>query len=187
MSGLPQGRAGQAAALGIVAVLALAIHLAILSPVLAFYAGNEAMLAQRGEVLRRYESAVRDLPRLRASAQHAAETPQTGALLLAGDSDALAGAELQTALKQLAEQQGARMASAASLPAQDEGAFRRVGVRIALTGDLPVLTSLLRSMREAQPALVVGHFELRSDGGADGEEANPTLIAALDVFGYRAK
>jgi general secretion pathway protein M len=186
MSTLPDGRRGKALALGLLALLALAFHLAILSPVLAVYEERAERLEQRRELARRYENAAKDLPRLRASAEEGGEASPDEDLLLTGSSDAIAAAMLQSQLKELVEEEGATLASAAMLPAADAGAFRRVGVRVAFAGDLTLLTSVLRNLDEERPVLATGNFELRA-GNAEDSDDNPTLTVALDVFGYRAK
>ena len=65
-----------------------------------------------------------EIPALRAAA--AARGPDQGgaALLLQGDSDAIAGANLQSALQDLAAQSGTGLDSAALLPAQARAVAR---------------------------------------------------------------
>jgi Tfp pilus assembly protein PilO len=187
MNGLPEGKAGKATALAILALLIAAFYFAILSPVLAFYESNAQTLEQRRELARRYESAANDLPRLRALAKQRGAKEQSGDLLLTGASDAVAAAALQSSLKDMVEGEGAKITSAAMIPPEDEGPFRRVGVRIAFSGDLQLLTSVLLEIEAAHPVLSVGNLDLRVTGDSKGDDENPDLAIALDVSGYRAR
>ncbi|HXJ01739.1 MAG TPA: type II secretion system protein GspM [Micropepsaceae bacterium] len=187
MTGLPEGNAGKAAALAILVIVVAAVYFAILSPVLAFYDSNAERLEQRRELVRRDRNAVNDLPRLRALAKQRGKNPPGADLLLAGASDAIAAAALQSSLKDMVEEEGAKITSAATLPPESDGAFRRVGVRVAFAGDLQLLTTVLLGIEAAHPVLSVGNLELHTAGESEGGDENPNLSIALDVFGYRAK
>ena len=186
MTGLPEGNAGKAAALAILALVVAAIYFAILSPVLAFYDSNAERLEQRRELARRDQNAANDLPRLRALAKQRGNSTQN-VNLLTGASDAIAAAALQSSLKDMFEDEGAKFTSAATMPSETEGAFRRVGVRIAFSGDLQLLTTVLLGIEAAHPVLAVGNLELHVAADSESEGENPSLAIALDVFGYRVK
>jgi hypothetical protein len=187
MSALPEGTTGKVAALTVLVLLIAAFYFAIVSPVLAFYTANAQALDQRRELVRRYQKAVDDLPRLRASAKERGAAPRGSDLLLAGASDAVAAAALQSNLKDMVEGEGAKITSAAMLTPEPAGDLQRVGVRVAFSGDLQLLTTVLLGIEEARPVLSVGNLELRAAGGSQDDDENPTLTIALDVFGYRAR
>lgn len=185
MNALPEGNKGKAAALAILAVVVASLYFAVLSPVLAFYDNNAQRLEERHELLRRYQNAVNDLPRLRSVAKQRTQ-PDNTADLLPGASDSIAAAALQSTLKDLIEDEGAKITSATMLAPAVEDNFRRVGVRIAFSGDLQLLTTVLLGIQVAHPALFVGNLDLRVAGDSDNE-ASPNLTIALDVSGYRAR
>jgi general secretion pathway protein M len=187
VTGLPGGNAGKAAALTILALVAGAIYFAILSPVLAFYDSNAGRLEQRRELVRRAQNAANDLPRLRVLAKQRANSSRNLNLLLVGASDAVASAALQSSLKDMFEDEGAKLTSAATMPPETEGAFRRVGVRITFSGDLQLLTTVLLGIEAAHPVLAVGNLELHIAADSENEDEDPSLAIALDVFGYRVK
>jgi general secretion pathway protein M len=187
VTALPEGNTGKAAALGILVLVIAAIYLAILSPVLAVYDSNAQKLEQRRELVRRDRKAVNDLPRLRALAEERAKGARGDDLLLTGTSDAIAAAALQSNLKDMVEENGAKISSAATLPPETEGAFQRVGVRVAFSGDLQLLTTVLLGIEAAHPVLSVGNLELHVAGDSEEDDENPSLAIGLDVFGYRAK
>jgi len=182
MSGLPEGTRGKALALAIGALLLCVLYVAIVMPLRGFYDTNAQALHDRGEVMKRYERAVQDLPRLRGEAQQRRQQPG-GSLLLTGSSDAVAAADLQSTLKDLVEADGATLESAQTLPAETLGDFRRVGVRLSFSGSLELLTSVLLGVETANPVLSVGGLELHSSD----EETGQDLTIAMDVYGFRSQ
>jgi hypothetical protein len=185
VSGLPEGKAGKGAALALLLLVVATFYFAILSPVLAFYDGNAERLEQRRETVRRYQNAANDLPRLREEAKQRRAQSNRPELLLTGASDAIAAAALQSNLKDIIEGEGAKITSASVLTPDVEDNYRRVGVRIAFSGDLELLTTVLLGIEAAHPALIAGNLDVRVTGNAD--EETPTLAVAMDVFGYRAR
>lgn len=182
----PEGKLGKAAALSILALGAIASHFAILSPVLAFYDSNAQRLEQKRELVRRYENAAGALSELRGLANERQGRVRGQEALLTGSSDAVAAAALQSLLKDMVAAEGVRINSAGTLPPETQGDFRRVGIRIAFSGDLKSLTTVLKGIEGAHPVLAVGDLELNAAGGTE-EDKIPNLAVTLDVFGYRAK
>jgi general secretion pathway protein M len=193
---LPEGMAGQALALALAALGAAIVYLVILSPVLDFYSEREDVLNQRAAMAARYEMLARELPALRAADKKWLDR-SGGELLLDGSSDAIASAALQAAMKSLVEDAGAKLSSSEVLQASTNGNFRRVGVRVAFSGDLKLVTAVLHGVETSRPVLSVGDFSLQAGGNATGggesdDENAPatadgdTLAVTLDVYGFRA-
>jgi len=196
MKRLPEGVAGQALALAIVALGAAVFYFAIISPVLAFYGEREDFLDQRLAMAGRYESLAQQLPALR-TADKKWRDQEGGELLLEGSSDAIASAALQAAMKSLVEEAGAKLSSSEVLQPATDGSFRRVGIRVVFSGDLKLVTAVLRGVETSRPILSVGDFSLRMGGGgaanaadSDDESASTgdggALSVTLDVYGFRA-
>lgn len=189
MNGLPDGNRGKVLAVAILIVALATIYFTVLSPALSFYGANAQALEQRHELLRRYRSGVAELPRLRVQQKQLASAANDRQLLWNGDSDAIAMAALQARLKDIVEGNGAEIVSASALPADTAGLLRRVGVRVAFSGDLESLTTVFLEIHSARPMLSVGNLELRADdkqndSGRGAED--PDLAATLEVFGFRA-
>jgi hypothetical protein len=191
MKQLPEGPQGQALALAVAALAAVVIYLLIISPVLAFYGEREDRLDQHLAMAGRYEVLARELPALRA-ADKKWRDQEGGELLLEGSSDAIASAALQAVMKGLVEDAGAKLSSSEVLQPVASGNFRRVGIRVAFSGDLKLVTAVLRGVETSRPILSVGDFSLRSGAGnAAGDENTATgdggpLSVTLDVYGFRA-
>lgn len=191
MSSLPEGNRGKIAAVAILILAAVSVYFAVLSPVIALSDNSVRTLGQRRELLRRYQRGVDDLPRLRAQQKQRTSGVSDAELFLPGASDAIATAALQASLKDIVESNDAEIASSATLPTDPAGPLRRVGVRIAFSGDLELLTAVLAEIQAARPMLSVSNLELHvtdnpaNDSGV--EEQAPNLAATLDVFAFRTK
>ncbi|HEX2761131.1 MAG TPA: type II secretion system protein GspM [Rhizomicrobium sp.] len=195
MKQLPEGAKGQALALAIAALGAIVLYLLIVSPVLAFYGEGEDLLDQRLAMAGRYEALARELPALRA-ADKKWRDQEGGELLLEGSSDALASAALQATMKSLVEDAGTKLASSEVLQPTSDGNFRRVGIRVVFSGDLKLVTAVLRGVETSRPILSVGNFSLHAGGGPAGAEDTDdesasagdsgALSVTLDVYGFRA-
>jgi general secretion pathway protein M len=183
VNSLPEGRKGKVLALSIGVLLLCALHVAVVLPLHRLYAANAQTLTDRIGVLKRYERAAADLPGLRDEAEKGGSQVGQGRLLLAGSSDAVAAADLQSTLKDLVEGGGATLESAQTLPAETIGNFRRVGVRLSFAGNLEVLTAVLLGVEASSPVLSVGSLELHSSDEETGED----LAIAMDVYGFRSQ
>lgn len=181
MTNLPDGLLGKILALGICAMLAAVAYLALIQPLLGLYEDGEQRLQERMELVQRLQGSVRDLPRLRAQAAQWHDKSSNGELLLAGTGDTVAAAALQSALKGLVEDGGASLTSAEVLPPQTQDKFRRIAIRVSFTGDLTLLTSVLRGVETAHPVMFVDNLEIH---GADGGDTD--LAVAFDVYGFRS-
>ena len=180
---LPDGRLGQVSAL-VLTLLSLAIvWLAAIEPVLDFYATRAETLAQQRLLISRMTAVADTLPALQGQEARPDTGPAADALL-AGSSDAVAGARLQERIQGMASQLGVVPTSMEALPAQQDGSYRRIRLRVALSASWPVLTQLLAAISQARPRLLID--------GADFE-ASPMLVhpaglpldATFTVLGFR--
>ena len=203
MKELPEGSQGQALALAIAGLGLVLLYLLIVSPVLAFYSDRADLLERREATASRYEALSHQLASLRVSDKQWRDR-SGGELLLDGSSDAIASAALQTVIKSLVEDAGAKLSSSEILETTAEGGFRRVGIRVVFAGDLKLVTAVLKGVETSRPVLSVGDFSLHGGGGgsaagagaddsadSDEEAAAPAgggdgLSVTLDVYGFRA-
>jgi hypothetical protein len=190
MKTLPEGSAGQALALAILALIAAAFYLLIISPTLALYDDRAERLQQRAAMAERYQNLVRELPSLQIADKQWRDG-SGGELLLDGQSDAVASAALQAQMKSLVEEAGAKLSSAEVIAGRDDGRFRRVGLRVVFSGDFKLVTTVFRGMETARPKLYVGDFDLHAGGASkssdeDSDEDSGALAVTMDIYGFRA-
>ena len=143
LGALPEGRRGQALAVGLLLLCLGLVWIVVAAPLIALHGERAEVIAGRRALAARMAQLAATLPDLRAQAASVQAVGPAQAALLGGATDAVAGATLQQLVLDLAVQAGATPSSTETLAAEQVGAYRRVGVRIALTAPWPVLVRLL--------------------------------------------
>jgi type II secretory pathway component PulM len=182
MATLPTGRNGRilAAALAVLAVFS--VWVALVSPVLDWYGARAARLDDLRARAARERVLIESLPALKKAAEAAVATPTRA--VLSGATDAIAGAALQEQVQTMANQASAQLTSIETLPAEQVAGYRRIGVRLELNAQLPVVVALLKSVEEAQPSMLVDDIHLTAT--PVGMMAKPLpLDASFTVYGFR--
>lgn len=182
---LPTGRRGQALAVALLLVVLAAAWAAVAAPLLEWHADRAGVLQQRTTLARRMAQVAAGLPDLQRQAAAAAASGPVAATLLDGSTDAVAGATLQQLIQDMAGRAGATLSSTEALPAETVAAYRRIGVRVALSAPWGVLVELLRAVEEASPQMLVDDLQIHGTRrfGTSGE---PPLEASFTVLGFRA-
>ena len=188
MSSARDGASSKALALIAGALVLGAVHFAVIAPLFSYYEATAQKLKERQVLVQRHQNAVRNLPRLRAVAEQARRQPPNGDLLLTGSTDAVDAAELQSTLKVLVELEGAKLDSAEMLPPDtEESVLRRVGVRVAFTGNLTLLTTVLEGVEATRPVLSVGNLDVHMAADPDEKDDDRTLAIVMDVYGFHSQ
>jgi len=168
----------------------LLVGTVVVQPLIALHGDMREELTLLNAQRVRFARLEAELPQLRGlvSELRAQKPASDASLLLTDSSDAVASAALQTKIKSLGGSLGAEISSVESLvPQRREGGFRRVGVRVAIKGDLTALTGILSALATARPPLFVDNLEIRN-GGFTGQQTNdpaPVMSVGMEVYGYR--
>jgi general secretion pathway protein M len=188
---LPEGGRGRALAVALLVILAAALWLALISPLIGWYEARSAALAEQRQLLVHMTALANSLPGLRRAATQvtpSADGPASSALV-PGDSDAIAAATLQGAVQDMASGASASLSSIEVLPALQKGAFRRIGLRIHFAGNWPAFIALLKQVDQSSLQLLVDDLQLHvvddeSNGGIAND--NPAIDASFVILAYRA-
>jgi general secretion pathway protein M len=178
----------------------LAIALLVLVPVTIALPAISALLTWWDDVAQRAETASQALVKYGDQAGRVAALKDTlSALeasadddrnLIAGATDALAAAALQTHAKQLVEASGGNIQSLQILPTKMEATLSRIGVRLQFTARSEDLQKIIYSIETTAPLLTVDALEIRQErlsagtSGMDGQHEG-YLIVQLEVSGFR--
>lgn len=182
---LPTGRRGQVLAWALLLLVLAAAWVAVASPLLEWHADRGEALQQRATLARRMAQVAAGLPELQRQAAAAAAAGPVAATLLDGSTDAVAGATLQQLIQDMAGRAGATLSSTETLPAETVAAYRRIGVRVALSAPWGVLVQLLRAVEEASPQMLVDDLQIHGVRRIGGTGDLP-LEASFTVLGFRA-
>jgi general secretion pathway protein M len=181
---LPEGRRGQVVALALLAVVLAVLWTAVAAPLLGWHAERAERLAQRRLMLAHMEQIDAALPALRREAAKSGSNAPPTTALLNGATDAIAGAALQSVVQDMTAAAGATLTSSEALPGEQQGGFRRIGLRVAVRGDWPELIALLRAVDESSLRLLVANLELHAT--TQQQQAGPAPIeASFVVQGFR--
>jgi hypothetical protein len=185
LAALPTGRQGQLLALALLLAALRAIYLFVAAPLLEFYAERAAAVENARMLVPRLKAAADELPGLRSRAAELRATASTHKVTLDGSSDAIASANLQSHIAELAASAGVTIGSTESLPAEVRGGYRRIGLRYALSGPYEVLVKFLAKLEAATPPLVIDNLQIHGVMRRPGTPAASALDAGLDVYGFR--
>jgi hypothetical protein len=182
LPGLPEGRRGQVIAVAAPLCVLLAIIAGILFPAWRWYDRRQQHLAAGQRQIAEILARERELPQLR---QQAAALQASGdtQVLLAGPTDAIAAANLQSDLAALAASAGASLTSTEMLPPRTSGALRQVGISLDVTADWPALTDLLVAIERASPRMRIDALTINSSDAFGPPGA--TLQASFSVLAFR--
>jgi hypothetical protein len=178
----PTGTSGKLIAVLLLLLLLTAAWRLAAAPLIGLYAQHGEEIDDKTLLLARLERLAAQLPALRESSRVRAGPQVT---TLAGASDAIAAANLQTILQDLAGDAGVAVASVEILPAESMGPVRRVGVRLNLSGTNASIVHFIDAAGQASPPLAVNDLELHSkpfQGAGSGAQLN----AALSLYGVRS-
>jgi general secretion pathway protein M len=179
---LPTGRAGQVLALAFGVVLIGLFWLGAIGPARDLYRNRSDTLAQREVLLFHMRELAATLPSLQTQAANTADAPVPTALLR-GASDALAGADLQQHMEEMASAVGASLTSTETLTAEPRGNYRRIGLRVTLSAPWSVFTRLLAAVRESTPRMLVDDLKMSTSKLRGGDEAT-VMNGGFTVFAF---
>jgi len=181
-SSLPTGRRGQILALALTLTVAASAWAGVVAPLLDWSAEQTQRLEQRRALAHRMTELAESLPALQAQAAGRDARGPPPSAVLAGDSDAVAGAALQLLVRQMATGAGTSLSSVEVLPAEAVGGYRRIGLHLTLSAPWPALVALLQSIELATPPMLVD--DLRVHGSPLRNVALP-MDASFTVLAFR--
>ena len=189
---LPTGRRGQALALGVLVIMMAIVWLLIGQPLVNLYAEQGARLANRLALASRMEAriaeALGDMPEITGA--NAIDSYPAG--LIEAESDALGAAMLQDLVTTAATDAGLALSSVETLPAEDAGTLRKIGLRLNLEGSYAALVTMIGSLRQGSQALILDDLELHGAAATDADAAKGSTVdegqgmrASVTIHGFR--
>jgi general secretion pathway protein M len=183
---LPTGHRGRFLALLLLLVALGAVYLVVAAPLIELYAGRAVLVEDKRMLVPRLQAAADELPELRERVTELRATAGARKVTLEGSSDAIASANLQSSIAELAASAGVTVASTESLPVETRGGYRRIGLRFTLSGVYEALLKLIAKLEGTSPPLVVENLHIHGVLRRPGTPAaSSALDAGLDVFGFR--
>lgn len=174
-------------ALGLLAIALGALWLLVATPIIDAFASQAREREQVQALLLQYRSVATQRPLLERRAEELAQAGSANVAYLGAVSDGVAGATVQRLLKQALDRAGAELQSTLVLPVRPDDSFRRIGIRVQMTGTIEVLRKALHLIETGQPALFIDGLEIRTRQNPRSANGKPvedrTLEVRLDVHG----
>lgn len=184
MMELPTGMRGRVVALSLPAILLLVLLLGIVMPLVDYWRAVDSEHTQLFNKTRAYE---------RLASRRDAMTSQVRTLeaelaqavdYLPEAEPAMAAAEVQANLGQLAERSGAVVRSTLTLPPKAEDGFTAVGFQLSVTGSMESIRAVLYEIETGHPRLVIDRLTI-TPAQESGANARPGDVdMSVDLHGY---
>jgi general secretion pathway protein M len=161
------------------------VHLLVISPFLSYRQDLQDEIAGHRDQLengRTYLARTADLTRQREQLQKMFQ--QVRSQLVPGDTPTLAAANLQNTLHSLATDKGVEIQSTQVMRDDAVGDFRRIAVRITVTGDLKPLADFLAGVEHGQTRVAIPFLEISRRGAVLRGKAARALSATIEVNAF---
>jgi type II secretory pathway component PulM len=171
-------------------VLLLLFYLAVVNPLLNLEDEWSQELASRSRVLSQYQKLLQSKTQVaEANKAMKATLARTEAQFLSGANPAVASADLQEILKNLAKEQGVQMSSTKVLPPREAGPYLEVPVQVQLSASLSQLVSLLYHLEHHKKLLFIPDLEINAPRWVKGDKdkSEPPLQVSLVISGVIKK
>jgi general secretion pathway protein M len=185
---LPTGWRGRMLAVGLAFAALAAAYTLVAAPLLELYADRAVLIETRRTLLAKLQAVAAELPGLRARVSETRAAGDTSKVTLDGASDPIASAALQGRIEELAGSAGITIGSTESLPAEVRGPYRRLGLRLVLSGSYDSLVTLLARIEAAAPPLIVDNLQIHSFQKRPGTAPTGAAVldASVEIYGFRA-
>lgn len=168
--------------------LLILLYLAVVSPLLNLEESWGQELTRRSQILTKYQNLLASKTRgVEANQAMKAALTRTEAQFLSGSSPAVASAELQEILKNLAKVHGVQMTSAKVLQPREAGPYLEVPVQVQMTATVTQLVTLLYHLEHDKKLLFIPELDINAPRWAKGEKTDTLLQINLMVSGVIKK
>jgi len=168
------------------AFLAAIISILLLLPARYWYLDRAGELALKQQEASHIAAMSQQIPELRQRVAALQAATRGKPLFLAGDGDAIAGANLQSAIASLAGQSGANLQNSTLLAAQTVNGLRQIAISVNLTATWTALVDLLSAIDLARPRLIVSDLSIANSGQAPDAARDIPLQIDFTVTAFRS-
>jgi type II secretory pathway component PulM len=161
------------------------IYVAVVEPLRAYRRGVAEEIAEGQDQLERSMRFLGALDTLRTERDQArAKLEQAKQRLLPGNSGTLGAAALQERANTLASEKGISVQSTQVMKEEVAEPFRKVAVRLTLSGELRPFAEFIAGLEYGQQQLFLPFVEVNRRGAVPGAKGPRTLAATVEVSGY---
>ena len=185
-SALPNGLRGQVMALSLALIALAGAYVLLIAPLVELHTERTVLMETRESLLVKLHATAAELPALRARVAEIRAAGDSRRMTLDGATDAIASASLQGRVEELAGAAGIAIGSTESLPAEVRGSYRRLGVRMVLSGSYENLITFLARAGAVVPPLIIDNVQIRAFQKRPRSAPTASLDASIEIYGFRA-
>lgn len=178
----------RSAALALLLGLAAAAFLFVVQPMSRAHEATDRGIEEARDSLRRYERLAGTRLGLEKQFEEIEARQASSGFYLTGATDGLAAAELQDQVNATIKGNGGQLRSIQILPAQTEGDFKRVSVRVQFMSTTERLARILYALEAGGTYLFIDNLDIRNRRARsrrnDPEPEGPMLTVRFDLYGY---
>ncbi len=166
-----------------------ALWLFLAQPVMARFALYRQSMAQSDEYLARYRRMAGGREQLERALEKARRARASSGQFLQGSSTAIIAASLQNDAKKIIAASGGTLKSTQLLQHEDEKDFRRVTIRVNMSGGVEATMQIFHAIESANPYLFLGNVQIRAPRISKrrrtrARTAEGVLQVRYDVYGF---
>jgi type II secretory pathway component PulM len=169
-------------------LLLLLLYLAVVSPLLSLEESWSKELASRSQVLEKYKNLLSGKNRvIEANKVMKASLSRLEGQFLSGANPAVASADLQEIMKNLAKEQGVQMTSAKVLPTREAGPYLEVPLQVQLVATISQLVTLLYHVEHHKKLLFIPDLDINAPRWVRGGSKDLSLQINMVISGVIKK
>jgi type II secretory pathway component PulM len=169
-------------------LLLILFYLAVVNPLLSLEDSWNQALVSRNKLLSKYQSLLKSKNRvIEANKAMKAALTRTEGQFLSGSNPAVASADLQEILKNLAKEQGVQMTSAKVLPPREAGLYLEVPVQVELAATINQLVTLLYHLEHHKKLLFIPDLDINASRTVAGGNKEVPLQISMVISGVIKK
>jgi type II secretory pathway component PulM len=167
----------------------LFLYLAVISPIISLEEAWSQELVRKRQLVSKYQALLENKAKVdQANKAMKTAVSQMEGQFLTGANPAVAAADLQEILKNLASNHGATLTSTKILTARDAGAYLEVPVQVQLSGTVAQLVTILYNLEHHKKFLFIPEMEVNSPRWVSGtQKETSSLQVNLVVSGIIKK
>jgi type II secretory pathway component PulM len=169
-------------------VLLLLFYLAVVNPLLNLMDSWNQELVNRNRILSRYQNLLKSKSRvIEGNKAMKAALTRTESQFLSGSTPAVASADLQEILKNLAKEQGVQMTSTKVLSPREAGTYLEVPVQVELTATINQLVTLLYHLEHHKKLLFIPDLDINAPRWNKADQHDLPLRISMVISGVIKK
>lgn len=174
-------------AVALLLAMLAAAYLYVVAPLVTAYRDADEEIQTTRDLIARYESIATTRQTYQDQRVELSSRQVGSGVYLLAESDALASAELQGRIRDTVAAHGGTLRSIQTLPAEADGEFMRVAVRVQFTASLASIHHILYTLETNRPFVFLDNLDVRNRRARrrkELENTDPDLTIRFDLAGY---